>query len=231
MLDLFHKIRIYGFSKSFIYAFHELSRILLMRLFLSSYSQQGEDIIIDKLLGNKEDGFYVDIGAYDPVRFSNTKRFYDRGWKGINIEPNPALIKKFEVTRKRDTNLALGVGKKRGYLTFYEFFPSTLSTFSEKETQKYINKGFKIISKKKIPVETLSFLLKKYCKGIKVDLMSIDTEGTDLEVLESNNWKEFRPSIVCVETNRNYNKIRSFLKKNGYILQHSNGINDIFSVS
>lgn len=230
MLDLLHKIKIYGLSKSLSYAFQEIYKLVWMRYFLSSYSQQGEDLVIDELLGKKKRGFYVDVGAHDPIRFSNTKRFYDKGWKGINIDPNPALIEKFKKERNKDINLALGVSKRNGLLEFSEFFPSTLSTFSEAEAEQYVKKGFKIISKKKVRVATLSSVLNKYRRDRTVDFLSIDTEGNDLEVLQSNDWKKFKPSVICVESRENFSKIETFLRKQGYKLECSNGINSIFSV-
>jgi len=230
MFDFTRKIRLYGFSKSLKFIIYELHNILWMRLVQHSYSQQGEDIVIDALLGNKKSGFYVDVGAHDPVRFSNTKRFYNRGWRGINIDPNPLLMKNFEHSRKRDINLTLGVGKKNEQLIFYEFFPSTISTLSVKAVKTYQKEGFLLIGKKQVFVRKLEFILNKYCQGKRIDLLTIDAEGTDLEVLESNNWRKYKPRVICIETNKN-DKVSGFLKKHGYKLKIDNGLNSIFFVS
>src|SRR3989344_293995 len=104
MLEILKKIQFYGFSRSLKFITEEVYRLFIFKLLQNSYSQQGEDLIIDKLLVGKKKGFYVDVGAHDPVRFSNTKRFYDKGWSGINIDPNPWLIKKFQKQRDRDIN-------------------------------------------------------------------------------------------------------------------------------
>lgn len=231
MLDLLHKIKIYGFSRSLNYAYREIHNLIRMRFLRGSYSQRGEDLLIENLLNKKRYGFYVDVGAHHPTRFSNTKRFYDAGWSGINIDPNPTLIKKFEERRKRDINLALGVRDKSGSIEFYEFFPSTLSTFSPREARQYKGKGYRLISKNKVPVKTLGSILREYAKGRDIDLLSVDTEGIDLEVLKSNDWKSFKPKVICVETKGNFGKISASLRKHGYLLKHNNGINSIFSVS
>lgn len=232
MFDLLRKVKIYGFSRSLKYAFQETYKLFWMRALKGSYSQQGEDLVIDQLLGSNKSGLYVDIGAHDPVRFSNTKRFYNKGWSGINIDPNPTLIRKFEKQRTRDINLTLGIGKKNGLLVFYEFFPSTLSTFSASEAKNYMEKGFKLLSKKKVPVARLDSVLNKYRNKDKtIDFFSIDTEGMDLEILQSNDWKRFKAKVICIETKGNFEKIMSYLKKYGYQLEHNNGINSIFSVS
>ena len=67
-----------------------------------SFSQQGEDIIIQNYFENKFDGFFIDIGAYHPIKYSNTFALYLKGWKGINIEPNPDNIPLFQNIRRRD---------------------------------------------------------------------------------------------------------------------------------
>ncbi len=230
MFDLFQKVKIYGLTKSLKYAAQEIYELICMRFLQGSYSQQREDLAIDRLLTRKRDGFYVDVGAHDPVRFSNTKRFHNKGWRGINIDPNPILIKKFEKERVGDVNLTLGLGKKNGSLVFYEFFPSTLSTFSDSEAKQYLKRGFKLVSQKKVPLSTLKAVLNKYCKGRRVDFLSVDTEGTDLEVLQGNDWKNYKPRVICIETKENFGKIETFLKKHGYKLENNNGINSIFSV-
>lgn len=230
MKEIFKKITLYGFKKSLKYIFDELFRILWMQIIRGSYSQLGEDLIIDQLLGYKDKGVYIDVGAHHPTRLSNTKRFYNRGWRGINIDPNTILINKFNEERQEDLNLVLGVSNRNGFLLLYEFFPSTLSTFSSSEALRYIKKGFKLVNKRQVPVRTLNFIFEKYCKNKKVDFLSVDTEGMDLEVLMSNNWKKYRPNLICIENHGKDKQILNFLKKNGYQLKYNNGLNSIFSV-
>jgi FkbM family methyltransferase len=180
-MELLQKVKIYGFSKSLHYIYLELRNLLFKRLLQGSYSQNGEDLLIDRLLNYKKSGFYVDIGAHDTTRFSNTKKFYKKGLRGLNIDPNLNLIKKFEEQRRKDINLAVGIGSKVGTLTFYEFLPSTLSTLSKDEADKYINEGFRLVGKSKVQVKTLESILDKYCKSVSIDFLSVDTEGTDLK--------------------------------------------------
>lgn len=235
MKDLFKKIKIYGVTTSVIYAFNEIIKVI-SRVTRKSYSQDGEDIIIDKLLKNKKKGFYVDVGAYDPVRFSNTKRFYDKGWKGINIEPDTGNYRKFIKARKRDINLNIGINTKPGKITFYKFFPDTLSTFSSESAKNYINLGYNLISKKTIKVSPLSKVIKEKSEGRVIDFLSIDTEGFDLKVLKSNNWKLVSPRVVCVESVTHVNKgkrtklldVDQYLIKKGYKRKFDNNLNSIY---
>lgn len=227
MINIWEKLKIYGLRRFFYFAFLEIKRKIWLEWIHNSYSQQGEDLIIDKLLGFKKKGFYVDIGAYDPNRISNTKRFYLHGWRGINIEPNKKNFLKFKRARKRDINLNIGVGGSDKKITFYSFLPDTLSTFSQKETKKYQLLGYKLVKKTRIPVRKLKTILERYCSHAKIDFFSIDTEGYEEEVLRSNDWKKFRPELICIESNSQI-KIEQYLNRVGYNKVFQNDINTIY---
>src|SRR5690349_6569807 len=97
-----------------------------------SWSQEGEDLILARLLQDTPTGFYVDVGAHDPFRFSNTAYFYARGWSGINTEPDPdgcATLRRF---RGRDRTLNIGVANTPGKLTYHRFYEPALNTFDAK---------------------------------------------------------------------------------------------------
>lgn len=226
----YHYLVILGPAKLIEYFILEMS-MFFRRIFQNSYSQWGEDLIIDNLLGRKKKGVYIDIGAYDPTRFSNTKRFYLRGWRGINIEPDPIRIKKFYKERSKDINLNIGIANKNSVLNFFIFDPQTLSTFSEARAKDYQNQGYNLTSTIKIKVRKLGYVLEKH-RVNSVDFFNIDTEGSDYEVLKSNNWNKFRPMIVCIEasgsTGNNLEKLLSGLgykkvykTKTNLIFQHS----------
>ena len=70
-----------------------------------SYSQEGEDMLLDRFLEDRSVGFYVDVGAHHPKRFSNTYRLYCRGWRGLNIDANPGSMTLFQKLRPRDINV------------------------------------------------------------------------------------------------------------------------------
>ena len=165
-----------------------------------SYSQCGEDAIIDYIfrLRGVHSPSYIDIGAYDPFRLSNTAIFYRRGCRGINIEPNPALIANFLKTRSRDVNLGVGVGP-RGLLDFYVMEDPTLSTFSEEEARHLELNGRKV--KKVTPIEVLPLteIIDRHAKGVFPDLLTIDVEGFELEILKSVDLKQ-GPKVMCIET-------------------------------
>ncbi|MFA7355121.1 MAG: SAM-dependent methyltransferase, partial [Sulfurimonadaceae bacterium] len=72
---------------------------------LKSYSQEGEDMILRRLFEQQPNGFYVDVGAHHPKRFSNTYFFYKKGWRGINIDAMPNSMELFNKIRPRDINI------------------------------------------------------------------------------------------------------------------------------
>ena len=221
---LYRDFKILGLRKLAGNFLHE-GKMFVRRGLKNSFSQNEEDVLIDSFFNNQNLGFFVDIGAFDPSRFSNTKRFYLKGWRGINIEPDPLRIKKFFQTRSGDINLNIGIANEDKVLNFYKFNPGTLSTFSKNTAEEYEKQGFRLVQVIKVPVRKLGNVLREYVKNRKVDFFSIDTEGLDLEVLKSNNWKRFKPKVVCIEGGDNEEK---FLLKLGYKKVFQTPTNSIF---
>lgn len=168
----------------------------------TSYSQCGEDLLVQYVFNLRgiEKPSYIDIGANDPSYLSNTAIFYQKGCRGINIEPNPSLINKFIKERPEDINLNIGIGKKEDDFEFYIMDDSTLSSFSKAESEKYVRTGlYKVIEIKKIPVTTIRKVLDKYNNGVFPDFMSLDAEGMDYEILKTLDSDKNLPKVICVE--------------------------------
>ncbi len=173
----------------------------MMNYGYTSYSQEGEDMILRRIFERKRRGFYVDIGAHHPKRFSNTYYFYRKGWRGINIDATPGSMSKFRKMRSRDINLEVAISDKKQQLLFYIFNDPALNTFDEKLAKLRDGKnGYKIINKIYLQTYTLEEVLDKYLPpGTEIDFLSIDVEGLDFQVLKSNNWSKYRPRVVLVE--------------------------------
>lgn len=225
------KLRIYGLRRSMAYAAKEMYRRLWMQRVRGSYSQHGEDLGIDRLLNFPTHGFYVDVGANDPDRFSNTRRFYDRGWCGINIEPDPVLYQRLVSRRPRDTNLNIGVSRSVSTLDFYHLFPNTLSTFSKPFAEEYQRLGYKLEYVSQVQTKPLSQVFWEHSVSM-IDFISIDTEGFDLQVLQSNDWDRYRPRALIVEKKTvggtNNDGVEDFCRSTGYYLSYSNHLNAIY---
>ena len=211
-----------------------------------SWSQEGEDMVLRRIFENKKNGFYVDIGAHHPKRFSNTYLFYRKGWSGINVDAMPGSMALFDKWRPRDTNLEQGVAQHEGVLDYYVFDEPALNGFSAELSEARESENTKNYVKDiiKIDVKTLCKILDSHLHGRKIDFMSVDVEGYDLEVLKSNDWSKFRPRFVLVEMlnsslhDLDQDPVAQFMKEQGYTIYakqvntvffEDRGINDILS--
>jgi FkbM family methyltransferase len=171
------------------------------RLFRHCFSQEGEDMILASFFEGKKNGFFVDVGAHHPKRFSNTYHFYIRGWRGINIDATPGSMKAFRRSRPEDINVEAAVSDQDQTLEFHLFNEPALNTFDTKmaaERDGFLS--FRLL--RKIPVRTspLKALLDQHVpSGKQIDFMSIDVEGLDLPALQSNDWEKYRPTVVLAE--------------------------------
>ena len=179
---------------------------VLPRFGVPAFSQEGEDLILHRLLAidhREGSGFYVDVGAHHPQKYSNTYFFYLKGWRGINIEARPGSKEEFDRERPNDINLELGIAREEGGLTYYEFDLPAYNGFCEASARKVDETGGgKIVGTKEIKTAPLASVLEEHLpNGQKIDFLTIDVEGLDLEVLRSNDWERFRPEVVVAEDN------------------------------
>jgi FkbM family methyltransferase len=194
-----------------------------------SFSSAGEDMILRHVIGSdKMDGFYVDVGAYDPVVGSNTHFFYLNGWRGINVEARPGSRALFESVRPRDINLEVGVSKEPGRLTYYFISDdSTMNSFS-REFLEHTGAIDTVTREITVPVMPLSEILASHLPaGQAIDFMSVDVEGHDLQALESNDWDRFRPRFVVVEDKEieaERSEVVRFMRGRGYTVCAQNVI-------
>ena len=166
-----------------------------------SYSQEGEDMVLKRIFDNQTNGFYIDVGAHHPKRFSNTYNFYLKGWKGINIDAMPRSMDLFDKIRPRDINLELGVGQKEQQLNYYIFNEPALNSFSKElsQTRDKAQDSYFIKDIIKVEVKPLNKILDTYLINNEIDFLNVDVEGLDLDVLKSNDWSKYRPKFVLVE--------------------------------
>lgn len=188
-----------------------------------SYSQEGEDMILKRIFECVESGFYIDIGAHHPKRFSNTYFFYKKGWSGINIDAMPDSMKWFNKIRSRDMNIEAAVSNEKREMTYYMFNEPAVNTFDAEFANKAIDANYELIKKQNITTKTLKEICAEYLpKNQKINFMSVDVEGLDLEVLKSNDFDLFRPEYILVEcrcANMNEiqnNEVSKFLRKKNY---------------
>ena len=203
----------------------------------NSYSQCGEDVIIDYIFRLRDITMptYIDVGANHPFYLNNTAYFYEKGCRGINIEANPELIAEFKVHRPLDININTGVAEKEGLLDFYVMQDNTLSSFSKHEADEMIKNGKELASVQKIKLVTLQSILDEHCGGVFPDILSVDVEGLDFEILKTINFSQSSPRIICVEaaeyspngTGTRRDELIDFLIAEGYYEYANTNLNAI----
>ena len=200
-----------------------------MRLY---YAQNKEDLFIKAFFPDVTDGFYIDVGANDPVIDSVTKLLYDEGWSGINIEPIQNLADSLKRERPRDTTLQIGISNKASKLTFTEYPDGNgLSTFND-SMREYYKQGdhpFPTANVKEysVPVKTLNDVIKEV-KPAHIHALKIDVEGYEYEVIEGNDWRVNRPELICIEANHINHDWQPILEKNKYYLVFFDGVNNYY---
>lgn len=166
------------------------------------FSQLGEDGILLHYFHDKNDGFYVDIGAHHPFRHSNTTCLYElKNWQGINVEPDRPHTEILQQHRPRDINLPCAIGPETGKMEFFEFVDGVFNTVDPARVEQvYRQFGIRPIATRTINVITLDALFGKFLPpGRTIDYLNIDAEGLDVEILRSNDWSRYRPQLISVE--------------------------------
>jgi FkbM family methyltransferase len=203
-----------------------------------SFSQEGEDLIIGRMFDGVRNGFFVDVGAHHPFRFSNTWLLYRRGWRGINIDAMPGAMAAFHRWRPQDVNIECLVSTTTETRRFFQYEEPALNTLSEeivrqreRDFPQYRIKGTTLLAARR-----LDDILSEYLPpGQAIDLLNVDVEGHDLEVLASNDWDRYKPRIIVAEllgagfSEMEQTELYQFLVARGYKL-HSKLVNSaIFS--
>lgn len=193
---------------------------------LDSFSQEGEDLLLREQFASQATGFFVDVGAHHPYRFSNTAYFYFRGWNGINIDPTPGSMQLFTRERPRDINLEIGIDESEMERDLFVFDEPALNTYDEKRAQSLQkNTRYQLKSVHQTKLRPLRAVLAEHLAAEQpIDFLSIDVEGLELTVLRSNDWGKFRPKIVLLEVldldfrDLSGNAAVCFMKEQGYTI-------------
>jgi FkbM family methyltransferase len=165
-----------------------------------SFSQFAEDLVLWHYLSDRWNGFYVDVGAHDPYRFSNTYLLHRfRHWHGINIDLDDGAVRSLAQARPGDTNIQAAVGGKRDQrLKVTRFEEGALNTANSRMADQF-SKTYPIRDKIDMQAQTLADILGEHAPDRRIDLLSVDVEGLEHEVLLGNDWSAWRPDYVLIE--------------------------------
>ena len=198
-----------------------------------SYAQNFEDVMLWRALQHVGTGYYVDIGANDPVVDSVTRWFYEQGWSGINIEPVTHWFNKLSQDRPRDTNLQLAVSCQPGPLTLYDIPDTGLATLDASIAGTHRQSGC-TVQELSVPVQTLDAVLSQHASGRDIHFLKIDVEGAEHDVLQSASLQSIRPWIILVEATAprspvtNHHLWESLLTLRGYQFAYFDGLNRFY---
>jgi FkbM family methyltransferase len=197
-----------------------------------SYAQNYEDVILNRIFQHKQKGIYVDIGAYHPYEKSVTCLFSKRGWTGVNIDLCRENISRFEIHRPQDTNICSAVGSKSCKEDFYVQRGTTRTTKDKALGQAYKNRGVEV-KVESHNVLTLTELLSK--TNIKdIDFLSVDVEGSELDVFSGINFDIYKPTVILAEATYpetsipNWKDWNHILESAGYDCVYFDGLNRFY---
>ena len=159
-----------------------------------AYSHWGIDLIITKLLNSNNNGIYIDVGCHHPFLNNHTYLLHKSGWEGINIDVDYSSIDMFNFFRKSDVNIQTAVTDHKGEVDLFFYHNRAAKNTISKEF------GSDAKEKKKINSDTLNNIIENSkFKNSKIDFVSIDVEGNEMNVLNGFNLKKYKPKLILLE--------------------------------
>jgi FkbM family methyltransferase len=165
---------------------------------ITSYAQNFEDVMLWRALGHIERGFYIDIGAQEPVIDSVSLAFHERGWQGIHVEPLPRYAELLRQQRLGDTVIQAAVGNGPAVLKFFEVHDTGLSTADPTIAAQHRESGFSV-HEVTVPCIPLSSIFDA-CTEPEIHWLKIDVEGFEQQALLTWGGSSARPWIVIIES-------------------------------
>lgn len=166
----------------------------------TSFAQNGEDVILNRVLAGVEKGFYVEVGANHPRIDSVSRSFYDRGWSGIAVEPNPYYAALYRAERPRDRTIEAAVtDSAESSITLHLIEGTGLSTVMDAVSVDHARNGMKIVDVTVPTIRLDEVIIANGLDAVEIQFLLIDTEGAELQVLQSIDLTSVRPWILIVE--------------------------------
>jgi len=177
------------------------------------YTQNMEEKYITEAFIDFNTGRFLDIGAYDGITFSSTRKLLESGWSGVYVEPDPAILVKLKENIKDFSNnqildVALGINNSR--MPWFDSHGDMVGSISSDHAKKWE------IKHEGRFVEVINVEELKKRAGCNFDFINIDVEGINWEVFTQFDWALWNPKCICVEYDSKKKEITEILIKNNY---------------
>lgn len=199
-----------------------------------SYAQNAEDVVLERAFNGRDTGFYIDVGAADPDNHSVTRHFYEKGWRGINIDPLPAWHEMLEKARPEDVNLLLGISDEPGEMVLEVAAEHRGgATFVSEQAAEYRDQGMDV-STITARLATLAEVCAEHAGDREIDFLKVDAEGFESKVIRGADWLRWRPRVVLIEATEpngpvpNHKAWEPMLLDAGYIFALFDGLNRFY---
>lgn len=177
------------------------------------FSQFYEDYVLAYVFQNTEKGLFVDVGVNDPIIHNATHYFHQKGWHGINIEPNKELFNQILKARPDDINVNKAATNYKGSAKFYiPGLGSGIASLNEKILQIRGGQNDRTIN---VETDNLNNILKEH-SVTDIDFIKIDVEGAESKVIEGLDLKKYRPKILVLESESPYRSLRILNLRRSY---------------
>ena len=219
------KIKKFLINHSLSYYFYKIFKLIKNKGKGNYFGEFGEDILINRFFRKKNEGFYVDVGGYHPIKGSLTYCLYKRGWRGLNVDLSKVSIDLFKLARAKDYNIQAAVTDFDGETQFFEN-----GIINQQNTLENSGTNLKKI---KINAFKLQTLLDKLNIN-HIDFLNIDVEGSDYKVISGLNLNKIRPKMICIEENRYdiqdiiNDSIQNLMNSSDYFLFSRIGVSSIY---
>jgi FkbM family methyltransferase len=196
-----------------------------------SFAQNYEDVVLERLFSGRQTGFYIDVGAWHPVWNSTTKHFYQKGWRGINIEPQPSFFELLQKDRPRDVNINATIGSSHASIDLITFPQKPASATTIKALAAEYEAAGIAIQHHQVRQTPLEEILTKHAHHTPIDFIKIDVEGSERAVLASFDLAKWQPIVMIIEATKPHtqektmNLWQDITKKAGYTCALFDGLN------
>lgn len=198
-----------------------------------SYAQNFEDVMLWRALGHVDGGLYVDVGAQHPRIDSVSRAFYERGWRGVHIEPVPAFADLLRADRPDETVLQVALAEREGTLALNVFADTGLSTAVASYARRHEAERGYAGQRIEVPVLTMASALQPLA-GKDIHWLKIDVEGFELQVLQGWDSEVLRPWVMVVEATvpnspqTDFASWEPILQSAGYRFVYFDGLNRFY---